>query len=58
MDKFLNIYDLPGLNHEEIENLSRLASSVTKYLPKMHKALSSIPSRGVGKGPEQNNNEQ
>ena len=27
MDKFLESYTLPGLNHEEIENLNRLITS-------------------------------
>ena len=27
MDKFLEIYSLPKLNHEEIENLNRLITS-------------------------------
>ena len=27
MDKFLEIYNLPRLNHEELENLNRLINS-------------------------------
>ena len=27
MDKFLETYNLPGMNHEEIENMSRLITS-------------------------------
>ena len=38
MDKFLKTYNLPSLNHEEIENLNRLSTSkdiesVIKNLP-------------------------
>ena len=39
MEKFLKTYNLPRLNHEEIENLNRLITSkenklVTKILPR------------------------
>lgn len=39
MDKFLKVYNLPRLNHEEIENMNRMITSteietVIKNLPK------------------------
>ena len=38
MDKFLDSYNLPGLNHEEIENLNRWNSkeieTITKNFPR------------------------
>ena len=44
MDKFLEIYNLPNLNHEEIENLNRAITS--KKIGSAFKSLPTMKSLG------------
>ena len=47
MDKFLETYNLPGMNHEEIENMSRLiTSNEIKSVVKKKKILQTNKSLG------------